>query len=131
MQRSRCAIRRNARVCPPTLTCRIFPVRDCAVPPGLYAAATLGRGCEYPKRKPQVHYAPLEKHFQERTAEPQISPLRCASVEMTKGRLVLRGRVVAEEEPCFIALGGRRRFVASEPAAVKTIQPSAKRLFCL
>jgi hypothetical protein len=30
-----------------------------------------------------------EKHFQERAAEPQISPLRCASVEMTKGRSVL------------------------------------------
>src|SRR5277367_4820850 len=29
----------------------------------------------------------VEKHFQERTAEPQISPLRYASVEMTKERL--------------------------------------------
>jgi hypothetical protein len=28
----------------------------------------------------------LKKHFQEGTAEPQISPLRFASVEMTKGR---------------------------------------------
>jgi hypothetical protein len=37
----------------------------------------------------------LEKHFQEGTAEPQISPLRFASVEMTKGRAVLPGRVVA------------------------------------
>jgi L-iditol 2-dehydrogenase len=47
----------------------------------------------------------VEKHFQEGTAEPQISPLRCASVEMTKGRAVLRGTVVAEQEP-FFTLGG-------------------------
>jgi hypothetical protein len=38
-----------------------------------------------------------DKHFQERTAEPQISPLRYASVEMTKGTAVLPGRVVAEQ----------------------------------
>jgi hypothetical protein len=37
-----------------------------------------------------------EKHFQERAADPQISPLRGASVEMTKGKAVLPGRVVAE-----------------------------------
>ena len=30
-----------------------------------------------------------EKHFQEGTAEPQISPLRFAPVEMTKGRVVM------------------------------------------
>ena len=30
-----------------------------------------------------------EKHFQERTVEPQISPLRFASVEMTKGGVVV------------------------------------------
>ena len=30
-----------------------------------------------------------KKHFQERAAEPQISPLRCASVEMTKGRVAV------------------------------------------
>jgi hypothetical protein len=48
----------------------------------------------------------VEKHFQEGTAEPQISPLRCASVEMTKGRAALPGRVVAEQKPFFIALGG-------------------------
>jgi hypothetical protein len=29
----------------------------------------------------------------------RISPLRCASVEMTKGSAVLPGRVVAEQEP--------------------------------
>jgi hypothetical protein len=34
-------------------------------------------------------------HFQEGTAKPQISPLRCAPVEMTKGRPTLPGRVVA------------------------------------
>jgi len=48
----------------------------------------------------------VEKHSQERTAEPQISPLRCASVEMTKGRAVLPSTVVAEQEPFFITLGG-------------------------
>jgi hypothetical protein len=42
-------------------------------------------------------------HGQEK---PQISPLRCASVEMTKGRAALPGRVVAEQTPFFIALGG-------------------------
>jgi hypothetical protein len=46
------------------------------------------------------------KHFQEGSAEPQISPLRCATVEMTKGRAALRGTVVAEQEPFFITLGG-------------------------
>src|ERR1700761_6630440 len=29
------------------------------------------------------------KHFQERAAEPQVSPLRCAPVEMTKGGAVV------------------------------------------
>jgi hypothetical protein len=53
-----------------------------------------------------AHDSFVEKHFQERAAEPQISPLRCASVEMTKGRAVLRGRVAAEQEPFFIASGG-------------------------
>jgi hypothetical protein len=48
----------------------------------------------------------VEKHSQEGTAEPQISPLRCASVEMTKKRPVLPGRVVAERKPFFITLGG-------------------------
>jgi hypothetical protein len=37
---------------------------------------------------------------------PQISALRCAPVEMTKGRAVLPGTVVAEQEPLFITLGG-------------------------
>jgi hypothetical protein len=33
--------------------------------------------------------------------KPQISPLRYAPVEMTKGRTVLPGRVVAEQEQFF------------------------------
>src|SRR5580658_3954996 len=37
---------------------------------------------------------------------PQISPLRCAPVEMTKGRAALPGSVLAEQVPFFIALGG-------------------------
>ncbi len=51
------------------------------------------------------------KHFQERAAEPQISPLRCASVEMTKGRVVLPSTVVAEQEQFFIALGGPKPMI--------------------
>ena len=31
--------------------------------------------------------------------QPQISPLRCAPVEMTKGRAVPSKRVVTEQEP--------------------------------
>jgi hypothetical protein len=38
----------------------------------------------------------VEKHFQEKTAEPQISPLRYAPVEMTKGRAVPPERAVAK-----------------------------------
>src|ERR1700677_2095823 len=47
-----------------------------------------------------------KNNFEERTAGPQISPLRCAPVEMTKGRGGLPGTVVAEQEPLSIALGG-------------------------
>jgi hypothetical protein len=49
----------------------------------------------------------------ERAVEPQISPLRCASVEVTKGRTVLPGRVVAEQEPFFITLGGPKAHESS------------------
>jgi hypothetical protein len=65
-------------------------------------------------KEPQIsplRCAPVEKHFQEGTAEPQISPLRCAPVEMTKGRAVLPERVVAEQKPFFITLGGRRPMI--------------------
>jgi hypothetical protein len=34
--------------------------------------------------------------------KPEVHPLRCASVEMTKGRVVLAGKVVAEQEPFVI-----------------------------
>jgi hypothetical protein len=34
-------------------------------------------------------YGPVEKHFQERSAELQIPPLRYAPVGMTKGRAAL------------------------------------------
>jgi hypothetical protein len=61
------------------------------------------RVCEYRGKKP---WALREKHFQERTAEPRISPLRYAPVEMTKGRAALPWRVVAKQKPIFIiALG--------------------------
>jgi hypothetical protein len=64
-----------------------------------------GRGVSSPEASYGV---PVEKHFQERTTKPQISPLRCASVEMTKGRAALPGRVDAEQEPFFITVGGLR-----------------------
>jgi hypothetical protein len=37
--------------------------------------------------------------------KPQVAPLRCAPVEMAKGRAVLPGTVVAEQAPFFINLG--------------------------
>jgi hypothetical protein len=61
------------------------------------------------------------KHFQEWTAEPQISPLRCAPVEMTKGRAVMarsgRSREgkqpICPGPPCFARgnKGQQRAFV--------------------
>jgi hypothetical protein len=42
----------------------------------------------------------VEEHFLERAAEPQISPLRYAPVEMTKVRVVMaRSRGLAIEKP--------------------------------
>jgi hypothetical protein len=57
----------------------------------------------------------VEKHSHGWSAEPQISPLRCAPVEMTKGRAVLRGTVVAEQKPFFITLGGPKAQTSSGP----------------
>jgi hypothetical protein len=37
---------------------------------------------------PQAHDSSVEKHFQERAAEPQVPPLRCAPVGMTRERAV-------------------------------------------
>jgi hypothetical protein len=69
--------------------------------------------CEYPEKRNRqsLDYASpcKKKDFHEQTAGPQISPLRCASVEMTKGKAALPGRVVAEQEPFCITLGGRSR----------------------
>src|ERR1700677_1514867 len=42
-------------------------------------------GTRFPRRRIHSEVS-VEKHFQEGTAEPQISPLRFAPVEMTKGR---------------------------------------------
>src|SRR5580658_3455854 len=50
--------------------------------------------------------SPVEEHFQARIAGPQISPLRCAPVEMTKGRAALPLSVVAEQKVFLITLGG-------------------------
>src|SRR3984957_14234154 len=62
----------------------------------------LNRGCfHHPWVGPLAHDSSVEKHLQEKTVEPQISPLRCAPVEMTKGRAALPRIVVAK----------RRRFL--------------------
>jgi hypothetical protein len=47
---------------------------------------------------PSKNISKIEKHFQERTDEAQISPLRYAPVEMTKGRVVRPSTAVAEQE---------------------------------
>ena len=68
------------------------------------------------------------KHFQERSAELQIPPLRCAPVGMTKGRVGLPFRFDdAEHEQhvpplrfapagFFIPLGGLRRAIGAGPS---------------
>ena len=85
---------------------------------------------------PKAHDSSVEKHFQGGTAEPQIPPLRYASVGMTKGRAELPGRVVAEQEPFFIFLGGpkgpmttpaEKHFQDSAPA--RTVDPSTSLRF--
>jgi hypothetical protein len=58
----------------------------------------------------------VEKHFQERSAIPQISPLRFAPVEMTKGRVVLPESVATEQKTFFISLGGPKAHDSSEMA---------------
>jgi hypothetical protein len=47
-----------------------------------------------------------QKTFPRKNIHTEISPLRCAPVEMTKGSAVLPGTLVAEQEPFFITLGG-------------------------
>jgi hypothetical protein len=81
---------------------------------------------------PKDHDSSVEKHFQVGTAEPQISPLRCASVEMTKGRGTLPGRVVAEQEPFFITLGGPKDHDSSveKHFQVGTAEPQISPLRC-
>jgi hypothetical protein len=49
---------------------------------------------------------PLSKNISRKGPLTQISPLRCAPVEMTKGRAVLPAKLVAKQEPGFITLGG-------------------------
>jgi hypothetical protein len=53
-------------------------------------------------------FALIERYpdlFEVDTKKPQNSPLRCAPVEMTKGRAALPEREVAEREPLFITFG--------------------------
>jgi hypothetical protein len=44
---------------------------------------------------------PLSKTYPRKSIHTEISPLRCASVEMTKGRAALPERVVAEQVAVF------------------------------
>jgi hypothetical protein len=55
-------------------------------------------------------YASVEKHFQERSAELQIPPLRCASVGMTKERATPPRTAVAGQKRFFIPLGGPQAY---------------------
>src|ERR1700734_1720367 len=56
---------------------------------------------------PKAHDSSGRKTFPRKgPLTPQISPLRWAPVEMTKGRAALPATVVAEQDPFFIALGG-------------------------
>ena len=56
---------------------------------------------------PKAHDSSGRKTFpSEGPLTPQISPLRCAPVEMTKGSAALPATAVAEQDPLFIALGG-------------------------
>src|ERR1700728_4111072 len=48
----------------------------------------------------------LSKTFPGKSIHTEISPLRCAPVEMTKGRAALPLSVVAEQSLFFINLGG-------------------------
>jgi hypothetical protein len=65
------------------------------------------------------------KHFHEGSAVTQISPLRYAPVEMTKGMAVLPGTVVAEQNPFRVE--GRTAFplraVAEEMPFSSTSDP--------
>jgi hypothetical protein len=44
---------------------------------------------------PKAHDSSVEKHSQESAAEPQVPPLRCAPVGMTRGR----GGASRKQEP--------------------------------
>src|ERR1700733_2375662 len=57
-------------------------------------------------RRRESGYALSKNISREGPLTPQISPLRCAPVEMTKGRAALPLSVVAEQDPFFIAMGG-------------------------
>jgi hypothetical protein len=46
-----------------------------------------------------------QETFPRQSIHTEISPLRCAPVEMTKGRGAFPGRVFAEQKLLFITLG--------------------------
>ena len=56
-------------------------------------------------RKPSWRF---RKTFPRKSIHTEISPLRCAPVEMTKGRAVLPEREVAEQKPLFVAPDERK-----------------------
>src|SRR5580698_3182861 len=55
-------------------------------------------------RRRESGYALSKSTSREGPLTPQITPLRCAPVEMTKGRAALPATVVAEQDRFFIAL---------------------------
>ena len=84
---------------------QIPPLRSCGAPVGMtrgtggsgWSGYGMGRNSKW------FRYT-LSKNISKKG--PQISPLRCAPVEMTKGRAVPPSTVVVEQEPFFITLGG-------------------------
>src|ERR1700679_3702084 len=64
--------------------------------------------------------------FREGPLTPQISPLRCAPVEMTKGRAALPLSVVAEQDPFFIALTSPAQGRTADTADLSTTLRSGR-----
>jgi hypothetical protein len=56
---------------------------------------------------PPLRTSLLSKNISRKSIHTEISQLRCAPVEMTKGRAVLPGTVVDGQKLFFITLGGR------------------------
>jgi hypothetical protein len=61
------------------------------------------------------------KHFHEGSAEPQISPLRCAPVEMTKGRAVV-GRTGSQGNKCLLSSYPQRKTLLTHRRETALVQ---------